>query len=87
MRPFGVVNLFQSLRVFRLEKHAWHVLRLPVEFFSQRFAGDLANRIEANDRVARLLARAAQSGSPRAGLGTGPQPQREEPDGAHPPRR
>jgi len=33
------------------------VLRLPVEFFSQRFAGDLANRIEANDRVARLLAR------------------------------
>jgi len=35
----------------------WHVLRLPIEFFGQRFTGDIANRIEANDRVARLLAR------------------------------
>jgi NHLM bacteriocin system ABC transporter peptidase/ATP-binding protein len=35
----------------------WHVLRLPIEFFSQRFTGDLANRISANDRVAQLLAR------------------------------
>ena len=33
------------------------MLRLPVEFFNQRFAGDLANRIDSNDRVARLLAR------------------------------
>ena len=36
---------------------AWHVLRLPIEFFSQRFTGDLTNRISANDRVAQLLAR------------------------------
>ena len=35
----------------------WHVLRLPIEFFSQRFTGDLTNRISANDRVAQLLAR------------------------------
>ncbi len=34
-----------------------HVLRLPIEFFSQRYGGDLVNRVEANDRVATLLAR------------------------------
>ena len=34
----------------------WHVLRLPVEFFSQRFAGDISQRIESNDRIAQLLA-------------------------------
>ena len=33
-----------------------HVLRLPIEFFSQRYGGDLVSRVEANDRVATLLA-------------------------------
>jgi NHLM bacteriocin system ABC transporter peptidase/ATP-binding protein len=34
-----------------------HVLRLPIEFFGRRFGGDLVSRVEANDRVATLLAR------------------------------
>ena len=34
----------------------WHVLRLPVGFFAQRFSGDIASRVEANDHVAKLLA-------------------------------
>lgn len=34
-----------------------HVLRLPIEFFGQRYGGDLVSRVEANDRVATLLAR------------------------------
>lgn len=33
----------------------WHVLRLPIGFFDQRFAGDVLSRVSANDRVARLL--------------------------------
>jgi NHLM bacteriocin system ABC transporter peptidase/ATP-binding protein len=32
-----------------------HVLRLPMAFFNQRASGDLANRVGAADRVARLL--------------------------------
>ena len=33
----------------------WHVLRLPIEFFNQRYAGDLSQRVGSNDRVAHLL--------------------------------
>jgi ABC-type bacteriocin/lantibiotic exporter with double-glycine peptidase domain len=36
-------------------RFVWHLLRLPVVFFTQRHAGDLANRFTANDDVARLL--------------------------------
>jgi NHLM bacteriocin system ABC transporter peptidase/ATP-binding protein len=56
----------QGLALLRIElrlaleqsaQFAWHVLSLPIAFFSQRYAGDLVNRVEANDRVATLLAR------------------------------
>ena len=33
----------------------WHVLRLPVEFFSQRFAGDIASRQSSNESIATTL--------------------------------
>lgn len=33
----------------------WHVLRLPIEFFNQRYAGDIAQRVGTNDTVAQLL--------------------------------
>ncbi|CAN5867055.1 NHLP family bacteriocin export ABC transporter peptidase/permease/ATPase subunit [soil metagenome] len=60
-----LLSTIQEMALLRMElklaleqsaQFTWHVLRLPIEFFSQRFTGDLANRISANDRVARLLA-------------------------------
>src|SRR5262249_41036256 len=33
----------------------WHVLQLPVEFFTQRSPGDVASRVAIGDRIARLL--------------------------------
>ena len=35
----------------------WHVLRLPVEFFSQRFAGDIASRQATNEQIANTFIR------------------------------
>ncbi len=33
----------------------WHVLQLPIEFFHQRYAADLSQRVASNDTIARLL--------------------------------
>lgn len=33
----------------------WHTLRLPMTFFSQRMAGDIANRQTSNDEIAETL--------------------------------
>ncbi len=46
-----------SMALEQSARFAWHVLTLPVAFFGQRHTGDLVNRVDANDRVATLLAR------------------------------
>lgn len=33
----------------------WHVLRLPMTFFNQRYSGEIANRVGFNARVSRFL--------------------------------
>ena len=43
------LSLVTTARFFR------HVVTLPTTFFHQRFAGDVADRITSNDRVAELL--------------------------------
>lgn len=63
LMTFGLVFL-QQRYLLRLEnrlsvdtssKFFWHVLGLPVEFFTQRYAGEIGNRVAINDKIAKLL--------------------------------
>ncbi len=56
-----ILNAFQSIYLLKIRgkmsvtsgrQFMWHVLRMPVEFFSQRFAGDISSRQSSNDTIA-----------------------------------
>ena len=51
----GALTITGSSRFF------WHVLHLPTEFFQQRFAGEVASRIQFNEAVASTLTGQAAS--------------------------
>ncbi|KJS11500.1 MAG: ABC transporter [Peptococcaceae bacterium BRH_c8a] len=60
----GMLTWIQKYYLLRLQtkialttsgQFMWHVLRLPVAFFSQRSAGDISSRMQSNDKVAALL--------------------------------
>ncbi len=60
----GILTFLQQHYLLRLETKMavstsshflWHVLRLPVEFFTQRSCGDISTRIMSNDQVAKIL--------------------------------
>ncbi|CAN5779511.1 NHLP family bacteriocin export ABC transporter peptidase/permease/ATPase subunit [soil metagenome] len=57
LQGLALLRLEMRLALTQSALFTQHVLRLPIEFFSQRYGGDLVNRVEANDRVATLLAR------------------------------
>jgi NHLM bacteriocin system ABC transporter peptidase/ATP-binding protein len=50
-----LLRLETKVGVAMMSRFLWRVLSLPIEFFSQRHAGDIAERVAANERVARLL--------------------------------
>jgi ATP-binding cassette, subfamily C, bacterial len=44
-----------KLSIGMSSRFLWHILRLPVSFYAQRFAGEISNRTNLNDQVADVL--------------------------------
>lgn len=55
LREYFLLRLETKLSASMSGKFFWHVLRLPMEYYYQRFAGEIGGRVGINDQVATLL--------------------------------
>ena len=55
VRQSLLLRLQTKLSVVMVSRFLWHVMALPVEFFTQRHAGDIATRVGTNEQIGRLL--------------------------------
>lgn len=55
MQRIVLARLETKLALTQMTRFFWHVLRLPMVFYSQRHPGDINDRVMANDRIATLL--------------------------------
>jgi len=51
-----LLRLETRLALLSSSQFLWHLLHLPMAFFSQRYAGEITQRIVSNDKVARIIA-------------------------------
>lgn len=55
LQQMHLIRLQATLSTAMSSRFLWRALAQPVSFFSQRHAGEIANRVAANDGVAQLL--------------------------------
>lgn len=51
LQNYYLLRLHMQLSISQSSKFLWHVLRLPIDFFIHRSAGDIQNRLAINDVV------------------------------------
>ncbi len=56
MQQHALLRFEMRLALSSASRFFRHILRLPIEFFSQRYSGEIGNRVAINDTVAGLLA-------------------------------
>lgn len=55
LQQYFLLRLETKLALVTSSKFLWHVFHLPIAFFTQRYSGEIGNRVTLNDKVARLL--------------------------------
>lgn len=56
IQQYHLIRLHMKLMLTSSAKFVWHIFRLPLAFFEQRYIGDIQNRIESNDHMSSLAA-------------------------------
>ncbi|MEM6718289.1 MAG: NHLP family bacteriocin export ABC transporter peptidase/permease/ATPase subunit [Bacteroidota bacterium] len=55
LQQYFLLRLETKLALATSSKFLWHVFHLPIAFFTQRYSGEIGNRVSLNDKVSRLL--------------------------------
>jgi NHLM bacteriocin system ABC transporter peptidase/ATP-binding protein len=55
LESYYLLRVRTQIALASASKFFWHVLRLPVEFYSQRSPGEISSRVGINDKVAGIL--------------------------------
>jgi len=55
LKEYFLLKLETRISISGSSTFLWHVLRLPIEFFSQRYAGEIGSRVALNDSVATII--------------------------------
>ena len=55
LREHYLLRLESKMALSTSSRFFWHILRLPMQFFTQRYGGEIGQRVELNDQVALLL--------------------------------
>ena len=55
LQQYYLLRFETKLSITSSSRFLWHILRLPLEFYTQRFGGEVASRITINDQIAAFL--------------------------------
>ncbi len=55
LQRYYLLRIETRLRVVMSARFLWHIMRLPLLYFNQRFGGEIGSRVLLNDRLAKTL--------------------------------